>query len=609
MTMQETLSTLKQEFLALHERKEDLFWVAKMGTADDCDRAGRALSEAEIALNRFLQDPARLRKLRELEGSGQGTAEERHVLAGWIATLGANVVDDPKAQALSEEIVGLEGELARARGAMELGFVDPSSGQRERATSVRLALMMKTDPDEARRKAAYEGLRSIETYVLENGFLDIVRKRNELGRMLGYEDYYDWRTSVVERKRKKEIFAVLDDLEARTRERAFAELKAFAKARGESVLDPWNFGFARAGDLSRLLDPYFSFASSLRRWARSYAGLGVRYRGATLTLDLIDRAGKYENGFMHGPGVAFFDEGRWRPARINFTSNAIPSQVGSGLRAIETLFHEGGHAAHFANIVSDAPCFAHEFAPTSIAYAETQSMFMDSLIGDADWRVRYAHDASGQPIPLELIEADVRQEQPFRGWDVRAWLSIPFAERALYEMEDPDPEKVLAMFRRVERETQGLNAAMRPILAVPHLLAGESSAYYHGYILAEMAVQQTRAFFLKRDGYLADNPRIGPDLAEHYWKPGNAVPFDETLRSLTGSPLSADALVADCNRTVDEAVAEAREGAHRPGQAYDGPVDLDARIRVVHGREVIADTTDGGLEEACARFEAWVARG
>ncbi len=57
----------------------------------------------------------------------------------------------------------------------------------------------------------------------------------------------------------------------------------------------------------------------------------------------------------------------------------------------------------------------------------------------------------------------------------------------------------------------------RPLLAIPHLLNQESACAYHGYLLALMAVEQTRAYFLKRDGYLTDNPRIGPDLAAHYW--------------------------------------------------------------------------------------------
>src|SRR5690606_2233919 len=166
-------------------------------------------------------------------------------------------------------------------------------------------------------------------------------------------------------------------------------------------------------------------------------------------------------------------------------------------------------------------------------------------------------------------------------------------------------------FRRIERELQGLSAGVRPVLAVPHLLAGESSAYYHGYVLAEMAVQQTRRFFLERDGFLTDNPRIGPDLARHYWAPGNAVPFDETLVALTGRPLSPDALVEVCNLGTDDAIAQARaavERARKGPMPEEAPVRLDATIRVVHGRETVATTEGGDFERAAADFASFIRR-
>ncbi|HEX5418356.1 MAG TPA: M3 family metallopeptidase [Gammaproteobacteria bacterium] len=606
----ETLEQLKERYLELHTRKEDLFWITKMGTADDMPAARKSMAEAEIAWNRFLQDPARLAALCELEAGNEGTEQEARILRGWVAMLAAHVIERRDARKLSEEVVELESELAEKRGGMQLGFVDPETGMLVSASSVRLALMIRSDPDEARRKAAYEGLRSIEGFVLDGGFLDIVKKRNRLGRMLGYEDYYAWRVAVVERMTKSSLFGRLDALAARTAAKSRAELAAFEKAQGAGSLEPWNFGFLRSGQLTRELDPYFGFAVALERWGRSFHALGVRYRGATLTLDLVDRAGKYENGFMHGPGLAFYDGGRWRAARVNFTANAVVGQPGSGLRATETLFHEGGHAAHFSNILCDAPCFSQEFAPTSVAYAETQSMFMDSMLGDADWRARYARDAQGRPMPLELIETALRERQPFRCWDIRAMLTIPMAERALYELPEEDlrPDRVLESFRRIERELQGLTAGIRPVLAVPHLLAGESSAYYHGYLLAEMAVEQTRRFFLKRDGHLVDNSAIGPDLARHYWAPGNAASFDETLESLTGRPLAPDALVDACNLGTDEAIAAAREAVKRIAslRAPAEPIELDATIRVVHGREIVATTESGSFEQASADFHRFI---
>lgn len=613
-TLTSYLHDLQATHVQLHSRKEDLFWTAKMGLAHNAKIAQSDLAAAEIELNRFLQDPQRLHRLRELASQSTPSSEvEARVLQGWMAMFEAHTIASEAGRALSEEIVELEQALQTRRATLQLGYTHPHTHTFERASSVKLALLARTDPDEAIRRAAFEGLRSIETFVLEHGFLEIVRKRNQLGRLLGYEDFYDWRVAVVERTRKRALFALLDDLLARTAERARNELAGFARQHGSAALEPYNFGYLRTGSLTRRLDPYFAFGPALRRWCASFAALGVRYQGARLTLDLLDREGKYENGFMHGPGLAFVDQGTPRPARINFTSNAIVGQSGSGLRGLETLFHEGGHAAHFANITAPASCFAHEFAPTSVAYAETQSMFMDSLIGDADWRTRYARLPDGSSMPWDLLADALREEQPFKGWNVRAMLTIPLAERALYELPDDAlrGDHVLEIFRRIEADSQGLIAGARPVLAVPHLLAGESSAYYHGYVLAEMALHQVRDFFTARDGHLTDNPRVGPDLARAVWAPGNEVTFDESIRRLVGTGLSADALVQACNRSVDEALEEARCQVERVAAIplpQNEALQLDAHLRIVHGHQVVADTEVLGYEGACEAFEDWIAR-
>ena len=304
------------------------------------------------------------------------------------------------------------------------------------------------------------------------------------------------------------------------------------------------------------------------------------------------------------------EKGEWVPGQINFTAEAKPDQVGSGLRAINTLFHEGGHAAHFANVAQNAPCFSQEYAPTSMAYAETQSMFCDSLLGDADWLKRYARNAQGEAIPEALIRDRVASSQPMRAFDERSIAVVPYFEAALYQLPDAalTPEAVLALARETEVRVLGIESP-RPMLAIPHLLNQESAASYQGYLLAHMAVYQTRAFFLRRDGYLTDNSAIGPALAEHYWAPGNSVDHDATLRSLTGEGFSARYLADECNKSVGRGLGRGarRPWPPRPRAAYPGEAaaSLDAQIRVVHGAEVLADSSEG--EDAmCDRFEAWV---
>ena len=605
------LRRLNEEHSRLHTAKEDAFWTSKMGLGGDAAAARKAYDEAEIALQRFLQDPLRLRDVREARKAAKGLPPDDAVaLEGWERTFAAHVIDSAAARHLFEEIVGLEGKLAGARGAMKLGYQDPQAGF-VAASSVKLGAMLRSEPREELRRAAWQGLRSIEQCVLESGFLEVLRRRNHLGRMLGADDYYDWKVRRAEGLRKKDVFALLDELEARTREPAREAMARLEQKAGK--VNPWSFTFLTQGDVIREQDPYFPFARAVERWGRSFAALGIDYAGARLVLDLVDRQGKHENGFMHGPEVAWREGTTRHRARIQFTANAIPGMVGAGFRATETLFHEGGHAAHFANIDMPAPCFGQEFAPTSVSFAETQSMFLDSLLEDADWQARWALNAAGVPMPQALIERGIAEKQAWAALGVRSMLAVCYAEKALYELPEERlrPETVLEVVRDVERRMVFMaEGSPRPVLSVPHLLADESSAYYHGYVIAEMGVAQTRRFFQQRDGHLVDNPRIGPALRESYWKPGNSRRAGDMIRDLTGEPLSAAALAASCTRSVEQALEEGRAAVKRLAEipAASGEPELAAEIRIVHGDEVVSELGPDGFGPFAARFAAWIDR-
>jgi len=60
------LNELSDRYLALHTRKEELFWSTRMGIAEGTD-ARRQASDAENAWQAFLQDPDRLASIRDLE--------------------------------------------------------------------------------------------------------------------------------------------------------------------------------------------------------------------------------------------------------------------------------------------------------------------------------------------------------------------------------------------------------------------------------------------------------------------------------------------------------------------------------------------------------------
>jgi len=600
------LDALDERYATLHTAKEDAFWSAKMGLGADAQRAQAELDARDLALQQFLQAADQLTRLRELRAEDD---EQRLRIDGWLRTFGAHTIDSPQGAALAEQLAADEGRLQVARGEMKLGFEDPKRGFVS-ASSIALSHLAQNDPDEARRRAAFDGLRSIETHVLDHGYLQIVSKRNELGRTLGAEDYYDWKAKRIEGMSKHELFVLLDELEQQTRSAARAFVQDAERVHGAQASKPWNLGQLTSGEVTRDLDPYFSFRSAIDRWGRSFAGLGIRYAGAELVLDLLDRPGKYENGFMHGPIVAWRRAGRRIPARVQFTANALPGAVGAGQQALRTLFHEGGHAAHFANIDMPSPCFGQEFAPTSTAFAETQSMFLDSLPGDADWQQRYALDGNGNPMPLSLVDRSIDAHQPKAAWTMRSMLAVCYAEKAIYELPSAalTAENVLRVVREVEQRLLFLEGGgPRPTLSISHLISGDFSCTYHGYVLAQIAVAQARSYFLARDGHLVDNPRIGPELAKVWWQPGNSVSFAAFVRTLTGQDLSAAPLAARLNQTAAQRKAEAHASVTKLADIPRAPnaIDLDARIRVVHGTQTIAEYR-GDFAKFAADFANWI---
>ncbi|WDG00525.1 M3 family metallopeptidase [Pectobacterium carotovorum subsp. carotovorum] len=607
-------NALNRDYLAVHQAKEELFWQLYMGTGND--EVSERFSAAESAYKRFISQPQRLAELRThlatLENSPRDEQQQAlsHGLQGWYRFFDCNVIEDPQAQALMDEIITAESALYAKRKSYEMTHLD-AKGERVSASLGELLTNQTTNDTEAYRQSSQQALRDLEQWLLQNGFPELISLRNRFARQMGYRNYFDYKVNKTERMTPEQLFAILDPFEEQTREANARSLKNLADEKGEDALQPWNIRYASAGDVTRQLDPYFPFSASLERWINSFKRLRIGFNGAEMQLDLLVRKGKYENGFMHGPVPPFVQEGKWVPARINFTSLAKPDQIGSGASGINTLFHEGGHAAHFANIRQNAPCFSQEFPPTSMAYAETQSMFCDSLLGDADWLKRYAKNAQGETIPDELIRADISTQQPMRAFSERHILLVPYFEWQLYSWDDEarTPEAMTKLARDTEQRILGISGSPRPTLAIPHLLSMESACSYQGYLLALMAVEQTRSYFLQRDGYLTDNPAIGPDLAQHYWHPGNSVSHDDTLRSLTGEGFNPAYLAQACNLTVDEAWQQAEstmaQAAGRPQPAAD--FDLGARIRVVDGSRVLADNEQSD-EKMCQDFAAFIER-
>mmetsp|Transcript_7012 Transcript_7012/g.12949 ORF Transcript_7012/g.12949 Transcript_7012/m.12949 type:complete len:694 (-) Transcript_7012:303-2384(-) len=626
---QDFIDNVNVEYEVLHKAFEMQFWGTKMALASETYSTGE-LSRTKEEMESFLASMERLDTTRVLLSQQEQLTEQQIVtLKLFERTFSCYIMESETARSMRKECTAIEGDLESARNDLILGANLPSTAAETvsasettetefvELSSVGLRSRMRVDSDERVRKACFQGLRKIGDFVLTNGFVELVKTRNAMAKELGYQDYYDYKVTQAEGFGKETLFEILDELERDTRPLMEAARAKLSNEKGAGALEPWNTGYLMAGETTSKLDPYFPFEKAVENWGRSFSALGITYKGATMDLDLLDRKRKYSNGFCHWPQPAWRrGDGSWQPSVAHFTSLADPSAVGSGLTALTTLMHEAGHAAHFANIDMPSPLFSQERAPTSVPYAELQSMFLDSLVGDAAWRAKYAKNRQGQPLPWELIEEDIRGTHPYKVMALRSMLAVPFFEKALYELEDVTAEAITQLADRVEVEVQG-GLGARPLLSVPHLLSDEASCYYHGYVLAEMAVHQTRDYFKHRDGFIVDNPSVGPTLAAKMWAPGNSQRFLELVEGLTEKPLSGAAWVAGLSQDTESLLeAERMQYAAAVAPAAIGDlcddVDLDMRVRLVDGDEVIADTADGEEEgssrflNTCAKFETYI---
>jgi len=604
---------INQDYLQIHRKEGELFWLTHTGQSDEHD-AQRA---ASLALKTFLADPQLLAQTREhlarVEATQQSAERDALVsgLCGWVAAFEGNALGGERAAALLAELIAMDADLFARRQAYKMHHIG-ASGHTEEASPAALRSNLASNPDEASRKSSHEALHGLERWVLENGFLEIVAKRNALARELGYRDFFDYRLRTNSGMSPEQLFAIFDEFERNTRDTHFASMDHLVSDYGDEVLQPHNLLFRVRGGAALKADAYFPFSKALERWAESFRRLGVSYRGARIEIDLLDRPGKFTTGFCASPIASYHDDTNgWVPADVRFTSTARPQQAGAGLRGINVLFHEAGHAAHFSNVTLNSPCFSHGFAPTTPAYLETQAKFFEALPGDPCWIRRYARNADGEPMPDEMIRAGVESNRAFLAYSERRDLVPTYFERVLYAMDDAErtTESVLDLERSLTQRILGVSNNTVHVLSMPHPIYHDMAVYYQGYLLAKMAASQTRAYLTRTLGYIVDNPEVGPLLVKHCWSTGNSLTLDQTLRNMTGEGLTSAYLADDCNRSSQEAWALAQEAIERTDRARAAQAetsgDLDASISIVHGAQHIA-TNEESLPAMYAAFEAWI---
>ena len=324
----------------------------------------------------------------------------------------------------------------------------------------------------------------------------------------------------------------------------------------------------------------------------------------------MDRKGKYSNGFCHWPDLVSFDKnGKRKPGSSNFTCNTVFGQVGSGYSGINTLFHEGGHSAHMLNIEQKDICINHEYAPMSMSWAETHSMFMDTMLSSIEWKSRYAKNEKGELYPLSLYERKLKKLSATGPLALNGIIFVSNFEREIYEAKKLTTKKVTDIAKKVYMKYFERSEASCSALNVPHIYSWTSSASYHGYGLAQLAVYQWRDYFYKKYGYIVDNKNVGEEMRK-VWELGASKTFNEFVYLATGKKLSPDAWLKHVTMPVKTALTKAKDKIKKLETVpeYKGPIKLNANIRMVSGKKVVASNKKS-FEDMSSVYKKWLRGG
>jgi hypothetical protein len=296
------IQTFNQEYALKHETFENQFWGNRMALSssnksdngnDSIIYSSELLVKSKQELQDFLSNIEVLNDatlfLNHIESYGEHELKDKHdeddaeakvmdtstmvkILKIIIRTCKCYTFTNLECKQVKEETTKLESQLETKRAQMKLGYTttttttnadaandgDLQQQQQQQqgckkvfheASSVELRNIMKTNSNELTRKSAYESLRTIGDFICDNGFLEIVKLRNKLAKMSGYQDYYDYTVSAAEGFGKDQLFSILDDLEKETRPLVLKAREELIKRHGETSLQPWNTGYMMSGSV------------------------------------------------------------------------------------------------------------------------------------------------------------------------------------------------------------------------------------------------------------------------------------------------------------------------------------------------------------------------
>jgi hypothetical protein len=373
--------------------------------------------------------------------------------------------------------------------------------------------LLRSDSDRDRRRKAWKAVWELGDE-LEEQTREMFARRNEAAQQLGYENYahLKLRADGVSRQWLERQFG---ELENATEETFSGYLAEQADRYGIDDVQPWDIQFLFDRDPWPPTE-YFPPDKLRENLFACAEELGV-------TEDLGIEVIWYDSPYG-GQCVTY------EPGDIRILTNK-----GGSMLHYHTAYHEYGHALH--SVFNEQPwTLRRESGMFTEGMAQLMALFLHypswlKKTGLADDEIERYRETRKLPWMYRhrRIAADVMSELSV--WD------------------DPEVD-----FNRVYGEQTarylGCGFQPRPFAAVPRWTR---PVRMHSYFIADLISAQTHAYLRANFRPLFGSNEALAHVREHYWKPGNSIPWLQKVKNCTGEELTYDYLGREMTGLLPEA--------------------------------------------------------
>lgn len=397
----------------------------------------------------------------------------------------------------SERVANLEATLSTAVDGETIGFRE-----------IRPA--MANEPDRERRASLEAARNELMEEHLVPLYLQAAEERREATAALGaptYRELYErFRFPLVQMEAQcRDFLAATEDDYADTLD------ELFRSRVGVGVAD------AARSDVARVFratewDDGFPADAMLPALEGTLSDLGIDLRGqANVELDLERRPHKSPRAFCSPIEV---------PGRV-----VLVIQPMGGADDWRALFHEAGHAEHFAHVNASLPIEHRRLGDPTVS--EGWAALLERLVDDPVWLARR----------LDFGRPDAFAAE---GAALHLYLARRYAAKLLYELElwsAGDLEPMRARYVEILRDATKIEPSGSDFLADV-----DEGFYAIGYLRSWAFEAQLRSFLREEYGNAWFSRREAGSLLRELWNEGQRLTAGELLREVTGAELELAAI-------------------------------------------------------------------